>query len=173
MRFGTAEIDVTIAGRVSSAALISSSTGNGGVFALFRMCRLVATSSTSPVASSGLDFWRLITLPSTATTNSPRACSALAWACGCGCPGKGDCPGRGGDGPSPSRWRCCQSRRRGERHSSGCVLGCRENLARWLFLDFGSIYFTLRWRLHKLMAWVALRKAPATVRGRYGAYSTI
>src|SRR5882762_646277 len=69
--------------RVSSAALISSSIGKGGVLALLRICNFPATSSTSPVANSGLAFWRLRTLPSTATTNSLRACSALACAAGC------------------------------------------------------------------------------------------
>jgi len=126
---------------------ISSSTGNGGVLALLRMCRLVATSSISPVASSGLDFWRLITWPSTATTNSPRACSALAWAAGCvsllkttwtmpvrsRMSRKRRLPRSRRRWTQPLRWRCCRRRRRGERRSSGCVLGCRENLARWWF----------------------------------------
>src|SRR5216683_3123749 len=52
--------------------------GKGGVLALFRMCSLAATSSISPLANSGFAFWRLTILPSTATTNSLRACSALA-----------------------------------------------------------------------------------------------
>src|SRR5260370_145856 len=69
--------------RVASAALISSSIGNGGVLALLRMCSFAATSSTSPLANSGLAFWRLMTFPSTATTNSLRACSAFACAAGC------------------------------------------------------------------------------------------
>ena len=36
------------------------------------MCSRVAITSTSPVAISGLDFWRRSTRPSTATTNSER-----------------------------------------------------------------------------------------------------
>jgi len=59
VRLRPAQVEITeTQARLFLPRLISSSIGNGGVLALFRICSFAATNSTSPVANSGLAFWR-------------------------------------------------------------------------------------------------------------------
>ena len=68
--------------RISSAVLMSSSIGNGGVRASERTRISRALTSTSPVGILGLTVSaeRAATSPTTAITYSPRTWSAAAWA---------------------------------------------------------------------------------------------